>query len=68
MAFVCCRCDHITEEFYRVTTKHRGAVLLNMLVCSSCARQAKSLGLSAVKMESSKRAGKVKSAVVSAVD
>jgi hypothetical protein len=31
-------------------------VMLNMLVCPSCARLAKSLGLPTVKMESAKRA------------
>jgi hypothetical protein len=66
MAFVCRRCDHVTEKLYRVTTNHQGDVLLNMLVCSSCARQAKSLGLPAVKMESAKRAGKTKRVAVTA--
>lgn len=64
MVFVCRRCDNETNQLYRVTTKHEGAVLLNMLVCLSCARQAKSLGLPTVKMESAKRAGKMKSAAV----
>jgi hypothetical protein len=64
MAFVCRRCDHVTEQLYRVTTKHEGVVLLNMLVCFSCARQAKSLGIPTVKMESAKRADKMKSAAV----
>lgn len=68
MAFVCRRCDHVTEELYRVTTKHRGVVLLNMRVCFSCAQQAKSLGLPVVKMESAKRSGRMKSVVVPAVN
>ena len=57
MEFVCRRCNHITKQKpYRVTTEDRGVVLLNMLVCPSCARLARSLGLPAVKMESAKRA------------
>jgi hypothetical protein len=60
MAFICRRCDRTTkQELYRVTTEDAGVVLLNMLVCSSCARQAKKLGLPAVKMESAKRAAKI---------
>ena len=59
MEFVCRRCNHITKRKpYRVTTEDAGVVLLNMLVCPSCARLAKSLGLSTVKMESAKRAAK----------
>jgi hypothetical protein len=69
MAFICRRCDQLTQQLYRVTTKHRGAVLLNMLVCLSCAQQAKRLGLPVVKVESAKRADKMKSgAVVPAVN
>jgi len=61
MEFVCRRCDQITKQKpYRVTTEDRGVVLLNMLVCPSCARLARSLGLPAVKMESAKRAAKTK--------
>jgi hypothetical protein len=62
MEFVCRRCDQITKQkLYRVTTEDdRGVVLLNMLVCPSCARLARHLGLSAVKMESAKRAAKTK--------
>jgi len=57
MEFVCRRCDQITKQKpYRVTTEDRGVVLLNMLVCPSCARLARRLGLPAVKMESAKRA------------
>jgi hypothetical protein len=53
MEFVCRRCNHITKQNpYRVTTEDGGVVLLNMLVCASCARLAKSLGLPTVKMES----------------
>lgn len=61
MAFICRRCDRTTrQELYRVTTEDAGGVLLNMLVCSSCARLAKKLGLPAVKMASTKRAEKIK--------
>jgi len=61
MEFVCRRCDRITKQKpYHVTTEDRGVVLLNMLVCPSCARLARSLGLPAVKMESAKRATKTK--------
>ena len=59
MEFTCRRCQHITKQkLYRVITEEAGVVLLNMLVCSSCARLAKRLGLPAVKMESAKRAAK----------
>jgi hypothetical protein len=61
MEFICRRCNHITKQkLYRVTTKDAGVVMLNMLVCSSCARLAKKLGLPTVKMESAKRADKIK--------
>ena len=63
MAFVCRRCYRITKRTpYRVTTKDAGVVLLNLLVCPFCARIAKSLGLSTVKMELAKRAARVKDA------
>jgi hypothetical protein len=55
---VCWRCSEITRTPYRVTTEDGGVVLLNMLVCPSCARLAKRLGLPTVKAESAKRAGK----------
>jgi hypothetical protein len=59
MEFVCRRCNHITKRNpYRVTTEDAGVVLLNMVVCSSCARLAKRLGLPAVKMKSAKTAAK----------
>ena len=59
MEFVCRRCKHITKQnLYRVTTEDAGVVLLNMLVCPSCARLAKRLGLPAVKMEPAKKAAK----------
>jgi hypothetical protein len=61
MEFVCRRCTHITKQKpYRVTTEDGGVVLLNMLVCPSCARLAKSLGLPTVKMESTKQTAKTK--------
>jgi hypothetical protein len=57
MKFVCRRCHHFTkQERYRVITEEGGVVLLNMLVCASCARLAKRLGLPVVKMESAKKA------------
>ena len=65
MSMVCRRCDRITkQQLYRVTTEDAGVVLLNMLVCSSCARQARKLGLPTVKMESAKRTEKIKRASV----
>ena len=61
MEFACRRCDQITKQKpYRVTTEDRGVVLLNMLVCPSCARLARSLGLATVKVQSAKRAAKIK--------
>jgi hypothetical protein len=59
--FTCRRCNHITKRKpYRVITEEAGVVLLNMVVCSSCARLAKRLGLPAVKMESAKRTAQTK--------
>ena len=61
MGLICRRCDRIVKQkLYHVTTEDAGVVLLNMLVCSSCARLAKKLGLPTVKMESAKRAEKIK--------
>jgi hypothetical protein len=63
MAFICRRCDRMTKKpLYRVTTEDAGVVLLNMMVCFSCARLARKLGLPAVKMQSAKRAEKIKRA------
>ena len=57
MKFLCRRCNHITKQKpYRVTSEDGGVVLLDLLVCPSCARLAKNLGLPTVKMESAKRA------------
>ena len=65
MASICQRCHRITQqELYRVTTEDAGVVMLNMLVCSSCARLAKKLGLPTVKMKSVKRAEKITRASV----
>jgi hypothetical protein len=51
MAFLCRRCDRFTEQgVYRVTTEDDGVPLLNILVCSACARIARSLGLTTVKL------------------
>ena len=61
MEFVCRRCDRVTKQrAYRVTTEDGGLVLLNMLVCPSCAQLAKRLGLPVVKVESAKRAANTK--------
>ena len=60
MEFVCRRCTHFTKTLYHVTTEDGGVVLLNMLVCPSCARLARRLGLPTVKMESAKRAANTK--------
>jgi flavoprotein len=57
--FTCRRCNHITKQKpYRVITEEAGVVLLNMVVCSSCARLAKRLGLPAVKIVIAKRTAK----------
>ena len=59
MVFVCRRCNHTTKQKpYRVTTEDGGVVMLNMLVCPSCARLAKRLGLPVVKMESAQTVDK----------
>ena len=61
MEFTCRRCNHVTKQkLYRVITEEAGVVLLNMVVCSSCARLAKRLGLPAVKIETAKRITKTK--------
>lgn len=61
MEFTCRRCNHITKrKLYRVITEEAGVVLLNMVVCSSCARLAKRLGLSTVQLETGKRTAKTK--------
>ena len=61
MSFICRRCDRITKQkLYRVTTEDAGVVLLNVLVCSSCARLAMKLGLPTVQMESAKSAERIK--------
>jgi hypothetical protein len=44
MESVCRRCYHFSKNLYRVTTEDGGVVLLNMLVCPSCARLARSFG------------------------
>jgi hypothetical protein len=56
MEFVCRRCTNLTTKPYRVTTEDEGVILLNMLVCPSCAQLAKSLGLPTVKVEPEKKA------------
>jgi hypothetical protein len=59
MEFVCRRCNHTTKQKpYRVTTEDGGVVMLNILVCPSCARLAKRLGLPVVKMESAQTVDK----------
>jgi len=53
MDFICRRCNHLTKEkLFRVTTEDAGVVVLNMLVCSPCARLATELGLPTVEVES----------------
>jgi hypothetical protein len=53
MALTCRRCDRPTEQaLYRVTTEDAGVIVLNILVCSSCARLAKRLGLPTIKLKS----------------
>ena len=53
MEFTCRRCNHITKrKLYRVITEEAGVVLLNMVVCSSCARLARALGLSTAEWKS----------------
>ena len=61
MRFVCSRCNNFRKTPYRVTTEDGGVVLLNMLVCASCARLARKLRLPVIKMESPKKAAKTKS-------
>ena len=57
MEFVCRRCQHITKQTpYRVTSEEGGVVLINMLVCTPCARLAKRLGLPVVKVKWTKGA------------
>jgi hypothetical protein len=60
MEFVCRRCYHSSKNSYRVTTEDGGVVLLDMLVCNSCARLAKRLGLPVVKMEWAKKTAQIK--------
>jgi hypothetical protein len=64
MKFICRRCERlISQSPYRVTTEEGGVVLLDMLVCRSCARLARSLGLPVVKLETvNRRAVKTPSA------
>jgi hypothetical protein len=61
---ICQRCERIAKQkLYRVTTEDAGVVVLNILVCSACARLAKRLGLATVKMEmaSAERSDKIES-------
>jgi hypothetical protein len=61
MEFTCRRCNHSTKrKLYRVITEEAGVVLLNMVVCSSCARLAKRLGLPTVKIQTAERIAKTK--------
>jgi hypothetical protein len=63
MEFVCRRCHNLTKQTgYRVITEDGGVVLLDMLVCASCARLAKRLGLPAVKMAQARKSAKAKRA------
>jgi hypothetical protein len=46
MTNICSHCDEpIIGDAYRVTSEEDGVILLDMIVCSSCAAQAKSLQL-----------------------
>ena len=46
MALICEHCDEIiVGNPYRVTSEEDGVVLLNMIVCSICAMEAKQLQL-----------------------
>ena len=57
---ICRRCERITKEkLYRVTTEDAGVVVLNILVCSSCARLARALGLSTAELKSATTADSV---------
>jgi hypothetical protein len=61
MEFICTRCNHIAKQkLYRVTAEEGGAVLLDLLVCASCARLARRLGIRTAKMESAERAAVMK--------
>ena len=60
MEFTCRRCQAITKQkLYRVLTEDAGEVIMNMLVCSSCARLAKRLGLPTARVASAKTTGKI---------
>jgi len=60
MEFVCRLCNAVTKQKpYRVLTEDAGEVIMNMLVCSSCARLAKRLGLPTAKVLSAKRSAKI---------
>ena len=52
MDFVCRHCDKfVNGTAYRVISEERGVILVGMLVCASCATEAKNLGLEAFEME-----------------
>jgi hypothetical protein len=60
MESICRRCECITKEkLYRVMTEDAGVVVLDILVCSSCARLAKALGLSTAELQSATTADAV---------
>jgi hypothetical protein len=60
MEFTCRRCQAITKQkLYRVLTEDAGEVIMNMLVCSSCARLAKRLGLPTARVASAKTTAKI---------
>jgi hypothetical protein len=60
MEFTCRRCNAVTKQKpYRVLTEDAGEVIMNMLVCSSCARLAKRLGLPTARVPSAKRSAKI---------
>lgn len=46
MKFICRHCDEITTgRPYRVVSQEDGVILLNMVVCHACNKQARALGL-----------------------
>jgi hypothetical protein len=52
-------CDHcqlpINGKVHRVTSLENGAVILSMIVCDACSREARKLGLKTEEIDSPKR-------------
>ncbi len=56
MTKICRHCDETIEgKAYRVTSEEDGVLLLNMVVCASCAAVAKSLLLNTEEITSEQR-------------